>query len=152
MLHDDWAQCLALPIDKLSLIILELETGFETDDVCFIAEQDIFGDRLIRRKKNKKAANFLTEASSLSPGDLVVHVEHGVGRFQGLETITAAGAPHDCLKILYRNDDKLYLPVENIELLTRYGPDDIGTQLDKLGGVGWQSRKARLKKQAERYC
>ena len=144
-LHDDWTQCQSLPVDNLSLIILELEAGFETDEICFIAEQDIFGDRLIRRKKNKKAANFLTEASSLSPGDLVVHVDHGVGRFLGLETITAAGALHDCLKIIYRNDDKLYLPVENIELLSRYGPDDIGTQLDRLGGLGWQSRKAKLK-------
>ncbi|MGC6471814.1 MAG: transcription-repair coupling factor [Parvibaculales bacterium] len=131
--------------NSIHLVVLELEAGFETQDYCFIAEQDILGDRLVQRKKSKKAANFLTEAASLSPGDLVVHVDHGVARFEGLETVTVTGAPHDCLKLIYRHDDKLFLPVENIELLSRYGPDDIGAQLDKLGGAGWQGRKARLR-------
>ena len=88
----------------------------------------------------------LTEATSLSVGDLVVHADHGIGRFVGLKTITALGAPHDCLELKYAGGDTLYLPVENIELLSRYGSDEGDAQLDKLGGVAWQSRKARLKK------
>ena len=83
--------------------------------------------------------------TSLDAGDLVVHVDHGIGRFVGLQTIQAAGAPHDCLELHYAEGAKLYLPVENIELLSRYGSEEAGVQLDKLGGVGWQTRKARLK-------
>ena len=83
--------------------------------------------------------------TSLSAGDLVVHVDHGIGRFIGLQNIEAAGAPHDCLEIHYAEGAKLYLPVENIELLSRYGSEDTGVELDRLGGTGWQTRKARLK-------
>ena len=81
----------------------------------------------------------------MSPGDLVVHAEHGIGRYEALETIDVAGAPHDCLRVLYAGDDKLFVPVENIEVLSRYGSEEAGAQLDRLGGVGWQSRKARVK-------
>ena len=83
--------------------------------------------------------------TSLDAGDLVVHVDHGIGRFVGLQTIEAAGAPHDCLELHYAEGAKLFLPVENIELLSRYGSEEAGVQLDRLGGVGWQTRKARLK-------
>ncbi|MBP0649991.1 transcription-repair coupling factor, partial [Mycobacterium tuberculosis] len=117
-----------------------------TADLVLIGEQDILGDRLIRQtKKRAKGADFLTEVTSLDEGDLVVHVDHGIGRFVGLKTITAAGAPHDCLEIVYQGGDKLYLPVENIELLTRYGEGD-DSVLDKLGGVAWQARKAKMRK------
>src|SRR5262249_61832930 len=78
-------------------------------------------------------------------GDVVVHVEHGIGRFVGLKTIEAAGAPHDCLEIHYAGNDRLFLPVENIELLSRYGSEDTAVDLDRLGGTGWQARKARMK-------
>ncbi len=83
--------------------------------------------------------------TSLSAGDLVVHVDHGIGRFHGLRAIEAAGAPHDCLEIHYAGGDKLFLPVENIELLSRYGSEGAGVELDRLGGAAWQSRKARMK-------
>ncbi len=126
--------------------VLGLEQGFETPDLAIIGEQDILGDRLVRRRKARKGSDVLTEASALSPGDLVVHADHGIGRFVGLQAITAAGAPHDCLEIEYHGGDKLYLPVENIELLTRYGSDDAAIPLDRLGGAAWQGRKARLKK------
>ena len=127
--------------------MLGLEQGFETPELAVIGEQDILGDRLVRpRRKARRAADVLTEATSLSVGDLVVHADHGIGRFAGLKTITALGAPHDCLELKYAGGDTLYLPVENIELLSRYGSDEGDAQLDKLGGVAWQSRKARLKK------
>ncbi|WP_068089235.1 transcription-repair coupling factor [Polycladidibacter stylochi] len=136
-----------VPAGLAVLVILGLEQGFEIDGTAFIGEQDILGDRLVRqRRKSAKGKNVLTEASSLSPYDLVVHVEHGIGRFIGLKSIEAMGAPHDCLELQYAGSDKLYLPVENIELLTRYGSADQEAQLDKLGGGAWQARKAKMKK------
>ena len=141
-----WAEASTRDPAIVSLVVLGLEAGFETDDLAIIAEQDILGDRLVRKaRKNKKAADFLSELSSLAPGDLVVHVDHGIGRFEGLKTIEVQGAPHDCLLLIYAGNDRLFLPVENIELLTRYGAEDNGTQLDRLGGGAWQAKKARLK-------
>ena len=96
-----------------------------------------------RAARRKRPENFIAEATSLAAGDLVVHVDHGIGRFVGLQTIEAAGAPHDCLELHYAGGDKLFLPVENIELLSRYGSEETDVELDRLGGVGWQTRKAR---------
>ncbi|SMC41906.1 transcription-repair coupling factor [Primorskyibacter flagellatus] len=133
----------------LHLAVWALEHGFEGPwrdgrHITVIAEQDVLGDRLIRApKKRRKAENFLTEAQSLSPGDLVVHVDHGIGRYQGMEVITAAGAAHECLLLDYAEGARLYLPVENIELLSRYGHDE--GLLDRLGGGAWQAKKAKLK-------
>ena len=141
-----WPTALALPRPQVGLAVLELESGFETADVALITEQDILGERLIRaRRPSKRAENFIAEVTSLAAGDLVVHVDHGIGRFAGLRAIEAAGAPHDCLEIHYAGGDKLFLPVENIELLSRYGSDQAGAELDRLGGTAWQARKARMK-------
>ena len=130
----------------VGFVVLGLESGFDTPDLAIVGEQDILGDRLIRpRRTPKKGADVLSEVSTLSVGDLVVHADHGIGRFTGLRTIEAMGAPHDCLELVYHGGDKLYLPVENIELLTRYGSDEAGAVLDRLGGQAWQARKARLK-------
>jgi transcription-repair coupling factor (superfamily II helicase) len=143
----NFAGAMALPKSDIALGILALETGFETSDLTIVSEQDILGDRLVRRTtKRKRAQDFLTEIGTLAPGDIIVHVEHGIGRFVGLQTVTAVGAPHDCLEIHYAAGDKLFLPVENLELLSRYGSEDTEAQLDKLGGRGWQERKARMKK------
>jgi transcription-repair coupling factor (superfamily II helicase) len=127
------------------VITLGIENGFETDTLALLAEQDILGDRLVRRGKRKRADNFLTEASSLSVGDLVVHVDHGVARYKGLKTVEVGAAPHDCLHLEYAGGDKLFLPVENIELLSRFGSDDPNAPLDRLGGTSWQSRKAKMR-------
>ena len=140
-----FAEALDLPPSTTAVAVLPLETGFEAPGIAVIGEQDILGDRLVRKSRGKRGSDVLTEVSSLAVGDLVVHADHGIGRFAGLATIEAAGEPHDCLEVHYAGGDKLYLPVENIELLSRYGSDESGAQLDRLGGVGWQSRKARLK-------
>jgi transcription-repair coupling factor (superfamily II helicase) len=141
-----WPAALSLPRPQIGLAVLGLESGFETADIALITEQDILGERLIRaRRPSKRAENFIAEVTSLAAGDLVVHVDHGIGRFAGLRAIEAAGAPHDCLEIHYAGGDKLFLPVENIELLSRYGSDQAGAELDRLGGSAWQSRKARMK-------
>ena len=146
VLVDRWSEIGSLSRDTVAFVVLGLETGFETDDLAVIGEQDVLGDRLVRRaRRTKKASDFLTEVSSLNPGDLVVHVDHGIGRFEGLKTIEVQGAPHDCLFLTYHGGDRLFLPVENIELLSRYGSDEAGVQLDKLGGSAWQARKSRLK-------
>lgn len=144
---DTWYQANRLKDAQVGVIILHLEHGFISDDVAVITEQDILGDRLARKSgKRKRADNFLKEVGALAVGDLVVHVDHGVGRFEGLETLKAGGLLHDCLKITYAGGDRLFVPVENIDLLTRFGNSDGNTELDKLGGAGWQARKARVKK------
>ena len=128
----------------LYLMVWGLEHGFQTGNLTVISEQDVLGDRLIRApRKKRRAENFLTETQSLSPGDLIVHVDHGIGRYQGMEVITAAGAAHECLLLEYAENSKLYLPVENIELLSKYGHDE--GLLDRLGGGAWQAKKAKLK-------
>lgn len=126
------------------LTVWQLDQGFVTPDLAVISEQDVLGERLVRSPTRKrKADNFLSEAQSLTTGDLVVHVDHGVGRYKGLETITAMGAPHECLALEYAGGDRLFLPVENIELLSRFGHEE--GLLDKLGGGAWQAKKAKLK-------
>ena len=123
-----------------------LETGFQTDHLVVVSEPDIFGQRLSRpQSKRAKGDEFLREVSVLETGDLVVHAEHGIGRYEGLIIINSAGGDHDCLHLVYSGGDKLYLPVENIELLSRYGSAGGEAQLDKLGGVAWQARVARIK-------
>jgi len=141
-----WPQALALPKPAVALAVLGIESGFETADAAIVSEQDILGDRLVRpRRALRRADNFIAEATSLAPGDLVVHVDHGIGRFAGLQPIHAAGAPHDCLEIHYAENAKLYLPVENVDLLSRYGAEQANVDLDRLGSGNWQARKARMK-------
>lgn len=130
----------------VAVAVWGLEAGFTIENLAVISEGDILGDRLVRQKrKAKRPQDIILEVQALQPGDLVVHADHGIGRFVGLKTITAAGAPHDCLELQYAGG-LLLLPVENIELLTRYGSEDAEVALDRLGGGAWQARKARMKK------
>jgi len=136
----------ALPQTAVGLALLPLEQGFATDALVVLGEQDILGDRLARTPRRRRNLDqFIAEATNLAPGDLVVHADHGIGRYEALETIDVGGAPHDCVRVLYAGDDKLFVPVENIEVLSRFGSEDAGVQLDRLGGVAWQSRRARVK-------
>ena len=141
------SQALGLKPGRVALAVVGLESGFEAGDLAVVGEQDILGDRLVRnRKKMRRAQDFLSEVSALSAGDLVVHVDHGIGRFVGLRAIEAEGVPRDCLELHYAESAKLFLPVENLELLSRYGSEDTEVQLDRLGGAAWQKRKARMRK------
>jgi transcription-repair coupling factor (superfamily II helicase) len=140
-----WQAAKAADPKKPQRVVLPLDIGFETDTLAVISETDILGDRLARPRRRRRAQNFLAEASSLTPGDLVVHIDHGIGRYLGLKTLEIQQADHDCLEIEYGGESKLYLPVENIDLLTRYGAEVEGVQLDRLGGAAWQARKARAK-------
>jgi transcription-repair coupling factor (superfamily II helicase) len=140
----DWPEARKLDTSAYAITCLGLERGVEGPDFVILSEQDVLGDRMVRAaSRARRAQNFIAEASSLTPGDLVTHIEHGVGRYLGLKAIDALGAPHDCLELQY-DGGKLFLPVENIELLTRYGSDE-GAQLDRLGSAGWQKRKAEMK-------
>ena len=144
-LADSWQEALASR-NQPALLVLPLDHGFTTPDVAVLTEQDMLGDRLVRRRKKRKAAAaFLEELATLSPGDLVVHADHGIGRYEGLTQIPVSKVPHDCVALEYARGNKLYVPVENIELLSRYGSESEGVTLDSLGGEAWQRRKSRMK-------
>ena len=143
-LADNWQEALGSRTQP-ALLVLPLDHGFTTPAVAVLTEQDMLGDRLVRRRRKKASAAFLEELATLSPGDLVVHADHGIGRYEGLTQIPVSKVPHDCVALEYARGDKLYVPVENIELLTRYGSEGEGVSLDSLGGEAWQRRKARMK-------
>ena len=128
--------------------VIALEQGFVAGKLAIIGEQDILGDRLVRAgRRQKRAENVLRDVSTLAAGDLVVHADHGIGRFVALAQIEAVGVPHDCLELHYANGDKLFVPVENLDLLSRYGQESEGDGLlDRLGSTGWQTRKAKMRK------
>ena len=131
-------------------MVLPLDTGFANDDLELVTEQDLLGDRLVRRRKRRKdSAAFLAELSALNRGDLVVHLDHGIGRYLGLEPIAVGESQHDCVCLEYHGGDKLYIPVENIDVLTRYGSSEEAGALDRLGGEAWQKRRARLKERIQ---
>jgi len=131
---------------QVAACLWPLRSGFSLPGLLVLSEQDIFGARIARAtSRRRRAEDFLREVSSLEAGELVVHIEHGIGRYEGLETIQSGGADHDCLRLVYADGDRLFLPVENIDLLSRYGRESAEAVLDRLGGVGWQARKARIK-------
>jgi len=141
-----WQEVRQLGHDRIGMAVLGIERGFRTASLEVLTEQDILGDRLVRKsRRSRRADHFLTEVTGLTPGDLIVHADHGIGRFEGLRTITVSNAPHDCVALTYADGDRLFVPVENIDVLTRYGAANDNTPLDKLGGVAWQQRKARMK-------
>ncbi|HEX8402893.1 MAG TPA: transcription-repair coupling factor [Allosphingosinicella sp.] len=131
---------------QVALTVIQLDHGFTTRDIALLTEQDMLGDRLVRRRKRKKSTEaFLNELAALTPGDLVVHVDHGIGRYDGLTQIPVGRSPHDCVAVEYAGGDRLYVPVENIDVLSRYGSESEGVTLDRLGGEAWQRRKSRMK-------
>jgi transcription-repair coupling factor (superfamily II helicase) len=143
---EDWTSARALKPGQPTMVVLGMERGFVAEDLAVVTEQDLLGERISRPpRRRKRADQFIAEATEIAEGDLVVHQDHGIGRYDGLVALTVSGAPHDCLRLLYDGDDKLFLPVENIEMLSRFGSETGGVSLDKLGGVGWQTRKARMK-------
>jgi len=144
---ESWTSLGGLGRDRICVVALGIERGFVAPDLTVIGEADIFGERLTRpARRRRKAEQFLSELSDLAEGDFVVHSDHGIGRYEGLQTLEVGGAPHDCLALTYDGGDKLFVPVENMEVLSRYGAADSGAQLDRLGGAAWQARKARVKK------
>jgi transcription-repair coupling factor (superfamily II helicase) len=146
-LAETWQEALGLSArGKPVALVLPLEAGFANDQIDLITEADVLGDRLVRRKKKRKSADaFLAELQALNAGDLVVHIDHGIGKYLGLEAIPVGKSKHDCVMLAYHGGDKLYVPVENLEVLSRYGSSEEMVALDRLGGEAWQKRRARLK-------
>jgi len=147
---DTWQEALGVADTGKSfgvaLTVLPLDHGFTAPGIAVLTEQDMLGDRLIRRAKRKKSADaFLAELATLSPGDLVVHSDHGIGRYEGLTSVPVGKSPHDCVAVEYAGGSRLYVPVENLEVLSRYGSGEDGAALDRLGGEAWQRRKAKMK-------
>jgi len=151
-LAESWQEALGMSAPKASgrakavALVLPLDTGFSNDELELVTEQDLLGDRLVRRRKKKKDADaFLAELQALRRGDLVVHIDHGIGKYLGLEPVPVGKSQHDCVCLEYRGGDKLYIPVENIDVLSRFGSSEEGAMLDRLGGEAWQKRRAQLK-------
>lgn len=129
---------------QVSVHIIPFEKSFETKKHIFIAEKDLFKSQLSNKKYNKK--NFLTDLAALTEGDFVVHQNHGIGRFARIETLEINQIRHDFLLIFYANDDKLFVPIENVNLISRYGSDASGAQLSSLGGNSWNLKKEKIRK------
>ncbi|MEM7071815.1 MAG: CarD family transcriptional regulator, partial [Pseudomonadota bacterium] len=127
--------------------IVPIGAGFVHDELCLISELDLFGTRILSHRKSarKRASNAIQELNHLNSGDLVVHEEHGIARFESLETLYANQIAHDCLRLIYDGGDRLYLPVENLDMLTRYSGENAHVKLDRLGASNWQARKAKIK-------
>ncbi|UFN51396.1 transcription-repair coupling factor [Roseomonas sp. OT10] len=143
---EDWAAARKLAPGAVALAVVGVERGFVADGIALTGEQDLLGERIARPpRRRKRADQFIADATEIAEGDLVVHADHGIGRYDGLVTIEVNGAPHDCLRLIYEGNDRLFLPVENIEVLTRFGSESAGVALDKLGGASWQNRKAKAK-------
>lgn len=143
---DTWREAETHKVGSVGLLNLGLERGFVADDFVLVSEQDLLGERVLRPHRHKrKAEQFIAAASEIVEGDLVVHQEYGIGRYCGLINLDIGGAPHDCLQLMYFGEEKLFLPIENIELLSRFGSDQTGVALDKLGSPAWQKRKATMK-------
>ncbi len=147
VLADSWQEAQGLAAKgKTAAMVLPLDTGFSNDSLEILTEQDVLGDRLVRRKKKRKDSDaFLAELQALAKGDLVVHVEHGIGKYLGLEPVSVGKSRHDCVALEYKGGDKLFIPVENLEVLSRYGSSEETVPLDRLGGEAWQKRRAKLK-------
>ncbi|RTK92639.1 MAG: transcription-repair coupling factor [Rickettsiales bacterium] len=130
----------------INLAVAPLSGSFICDKYLLISEANLLGNQFItqaQKSSKKKLAKILTELDNITEGQLIVHKEHGIGRFENIETIHVDGIAHDCIKITYANNDILYLPVENISQFKKYGGDE--AVLDKLGSAQWQNRKAKLK-------
>jgi transcription-repair coupling factor (superfamily II helicase) len=144
---DGWQEAQGIAASgTVALAVLPLAHGFASPSLALVTEQDLLGDRLVRRAKRKKSADaFLSELAAMSPGDFMVHRDHGIGRYEGLTQIPVQASPHDCVALTYAGGDKLFIPVENLDVLSRYGSESEGVILDRLGGEAWQRRKARMK-------
>ncbi len=142
-------------LKNIETCILPINKGFATSDLMVIGEQAIFGEKIIRKKIiNKKAAQrIIEEGISINIGDLVVHRNHGIGKFDGIHTIAIGDSSAtstraiktDMLKIIYGGSDTLFVPVEDITLLTRYGADNPLIQLDRLGVAAFKNRKEKIR-------
>ncbi len=143
-----------------SLLVGDLSNGFEISafDLLVYTETDVFGENSqavapsktkdTRKSSKSKTAAFVSDFRDLKAGDYVVHVDHGIGRFEGLQTLDTGGMKREFMLLIYAENTKLFVPVERLDLVSRYSSGE-ATQptLDRLGGLGWQKTKAKAKRQ-----
>lgn len=138
--------------NKINLIIKKINDSFECENYIIISSRHIFNtkDKNIKYKSNFRIGTKIKNIDKLNPGDYIVHYAHGIGRYLGLTTLNKNGLKKDYLQIEYKDGDKLYIPVEKIELITKYSSEDgIVPKLNKLNGTEWQKTKLRVKKKVE---
>ena len=140
-----------------SIVVGDLSSGFEIPaaNLIIYTETDIFGEttqgefQKSKPQKIKKSnlGAFISDFRDLKPNDFVVHVDHGIGRFEGLQTISAQGAEREFMLLVYAENTKLFVPVERLDLVSRFSSGEAAQPtLDRLGGLGWQKTKAKAKR------
>ncbi|HEY3309253.1 MAG TPA: transcription-repair coupling factor [Desulfuromonadaceae bacterium] len=138
---------------NVTLLLGDISRGFRlpVSHLAVIAEEELFGKRVRRRGLSEvRKKQILSSLAELKPGDHMVHVDHGIGLYRGLQHISVGGAAGDFLLLEYAGSDKLYLPVDRLGLVQRYvGPEGSSPGLDKLGGVSWEKSKGKAKKAIE---
>ena len=136
---------------KINIIVKKMNQGFNIDNYIVITETELFGKNNDSNYKTKfKYGTRIKDITKLEIGDYVVHGTHGIGRYIGLKTINKNGLKKDYLTIIYKNDDKLYIPVEKLDLITKFSSSDGAVpKLNKLGSLEWQKTKAKVRKKAE---
>lgn len=142
--------------DNESIIVGDLTTGFEMPaaGIVYFSESDIFGEtgekaarRIDAKPRKSKLTAFVSDFRDLKPGDYVVHIDHGLGRFEGLQTISAQGTEREFMLLVYADNAKLFVPVERLDLVSRYSSgESTAPTLERLGGIGWQKTKAKAKR------
>lgn len=137
--------------DKINIIIKKMNQGFIYDKYAIITENDIYGSKSEIKYKNKfRLGTKIRNLNKLDIGDYVVHEAHGIGKYCGLKTLTKNGFKKDYLMVSYKDDDKLYIPVEKIDFISKYSAKDgIVPKLNKLGSTEWQRTKLKAKKRIQ---
>ena len=137
--------------DKINIIIKKMNQGFIYDKYAIITENDIYGSKSEIKYKNKfRLGTKIRNLNKLDIGDYVVHEAHGIGKYCGLKTLTKNGFKKDYLMVSYKDDDKLYIPVEKIDFISKYSAKDgIVPKLNKLGGTEWQRTKLKARKRIQ---
>jgi len=149
----DFAHAAQQPPGRVEILVGEISRGFrlEADKLVVIAEEEIFGKRVKRRGLSEaRKKQLLTSLAELKPGDHMVHIDFGVALYRGLEHLSLSGLEGDFLLLEYAGGDKLYLPVDRINLVQRYvGAEGIEPRLDRLGGAGWEKAKAKARSEIQ---
>jgi transcription-repair coupling factor (superfamily II helicase) len=138
---------------SITIMIGEISRGFRLPDsrLILIAEEELFGKRVRRRGVSEvRKKQLLASLAELKPGDYMVHIDHGIGLYRGLQHISVGSTAGDFLLLEYAGSDKLFLPVDRLGLVQRYvGPEGSSPALDKLGGVSWEKSKGKARKNIE---
>ena len=134
--------------NQVNIINEDFDEGFQIDNIILLTEKELFNnkEKKVNYKNKYKVGTKISEINSLNVGDYVVHINHGIGIYNGLKTLIKNGNKKDYLEILYLNQDKLYIPVEKIDLINKYSAKEgFGPKLNKLGGTEWEKTKIRIK-------